>query len=236
MYYYDTGILGNKSHISVSSDAVRVRYLGNEKLKVDVNGIEVTGVAKSTSARIGSATNYTTFSNKGIMTATASARVYKSLNIEVSGFKAPGTNPATQVDVGIADAWKFTNNQTNVIEGRTALPYDIDRSVSLSMQFGWASPDTNGSDATWKLEYLFRSEGESISAAAEGTTTDNYTDSTTAYGFVISSFGDLGAPSSSDRCIQFRISRLGAVDDLNADVYLTGACITYVSNKLGTAL
>ena len=166
---------------------------------------------------------------------TGGGRVTKDIWLNVQGLKAPGIKPATLVDYGIGDAWKFIDGTDDTIVGRIKLPRDIDKSVGLTILIGWNATTANAGNCIWQVEYLLRQEDEAMDAVATGTLTNTVAASTIAKGFVVSSIGTTVVPHTSDICITVRVKRRAdlAGDTLGEDNHLFGVCFSYVSNKLG---
>ena len=164
------------------------------------------------------------------------AKVTKDLWLGTGGFKTPGTKPATQVDLGIADAWEFTDGTDDTLYARIKLPNDMDKSVAPTVSVGWSTPTADAGNCRWQVEYLYRQVDEDMTAAADATLVDNFPASSTANGLVVSEVGTLAVPHANDVCITMRIKRRAdeAADTLGEDNHLLGLCVEYTSNKLGT--
>ena len=174
--------------------------------------------------------------NDGQVILTGTAKVTKDLWLGTGGFKTPGTKPATQVDLGIADAWEFTDGTDDTLYARIKLPNDMDKSVAPTVSVGWSTPTADAGNCRWQVEYLYRQVDEDMTAAADATLVDNFAASSTANGLVVSEVGTLAVPHANDVCITMRIKRRAdeAADTLGEDNHLLGLCVEYTSNKLGT--
>jgi len=204
-------------------------------------------VGNATTGRVtrlgdGGDTDYSQFAADGELTLHGTARVTNALWIGAEGLKAPPTKSASFVDHGaICGAWEFSDAVDDTIVANMRIPDQMDRSVAPSITLGWSST-TQSAFCEWQIEYLWRSVNEDTTAGADdtllsSTDADASTSSATAEGMVVSTFL-LVAPSATDVCIHLRIKRRGdlAADTINGDtVELHGICMTFTSNKLGTA-
>lgn len=210
---------------------------------LEVVGLSTLDDIQGASANFGNATDYTGFDTDGVQTMAGDARVYKHEWLSPGAIKAPGAKPATAIAQGTLEvpAWQFANQAVagnqETISFKITAPQEMDRSVAGTVKIGFSST-TNAGNVKWQLEYLWVSEDEDTTAAAEGTVTTTDAVSTTAEGMVVAEFTGLNAPSATDICAMCRLTRLSAdVADTVADtVELHGVCLNYVSNKLGIAL
>lgn len=172
----------------------------------------------------------------GAIELSGDARVEKCITVGVEGFKAPGSNAADEVDVGITYAWAFDDSVQEYVVTAIDLPLDMDRSVAPTLKVHWAANDTSD-DAVWQLEYLYREEDEDVTAAAQETLTGTATSSATADGLVETEVTGIDTPSTDDKLMMIRISRKAgdANDTLTGDINLFDIQICYTANKLGGA-
>lgn len=189
----------------------------------------------------GAPTNYIDIKPDGEINLVGNARVYKNEWVDIGAFRVPGTNPATQVDHGIADAWEFTDGTDDTIYAVVRAPQDMDRSVAPEFKLGWdsdtADPGDDSKQVVWQVEYLWRAQGEDMTVAAQETLSATASASTTTNGLVVTTITGVDLPSASDQLLLIRIKRLGAdaADTLGDVAYLSGFGIKYTSNKLGVA-
>lgn len=179
--------------------------------------------------------NYTEIKADGEINLHGTARVTNAQWIGASGVRAPGVKPATWVDLGISGAWEFTDGTDDTVVANMLVPYSMDRTVAPTITLGWSTPVVIG-DGVWQVEYLWRAEDEDVTAAAQGTLQVTTAASAVADGLVRSTV-TLAAPDVTDYCLHMRIKRradLGA-DTLGDVASLSGICMTYTSDKLGTA-
>ena len=191
-----------------------------------------------TAVKSGDAVNYHETKADGLVELHGTARIYRQIWIQSEGVRAPGTNPATFVDLGISGAWRFADNLTRVVICKLPLTTDIDTGENATVNLGWSSPTTSAV-CRWQVEYLVRAANEDMTAAAEATLTQDETSSATANGLVVSGFTiPAAALAATDSCLLLRISRIGGHDNdtLGDNAHLSGLCLHYVSNKLGTGL
>jgi len=201
---------------------------------VDVNGnLAVT----SGTLTVGSGGDYTAIDSDGQIMLYGDARVNRITWIPASGLRAPGVKPATIVDIGICNAWEFTDGTDDTICGKISVPNNADITEDSTFTIGWSCPTADPGDdtvqAVWQLEYLLRSPNEDMSAAAETTKTGTFSASTTTDGLVMSTFTGINEAVASDVCFTFRLKRLGAIDSLGDVAHLHGVCMQFVSDKLG---
>jgi len=181
-------------------------------------------------------TNYLEIKGDGELALYGTARVKRFVQINATATKGVGTNPATEGEIGLNGCMIFSKTIDENIGSVITIPNDMDRSVAPTIRIGWASPVTTG-NIKWEVKSLYRSENEDISS----TTADDTIDvvdavSSTSNGYQYTSF-TLSAPSSTDRVVQIRITRLGSDASDTADdvANLLGFLFEYTSNKLGTA-
>lgn len=180
--------------------------------------------------------NYTAFSDNGTITLHGTARTTESIWIDANGLKAPGEKPATFIQHGLSSAWQFDDavesNQESIC-GNMQIPSCMDRSVAPTFSIGWSADGVSPGDCGWQLEYLWTSLDEDTTAAAQDVLVQNSTASATPNGLVLLVFTDMEAPSATDACLHFKITRLSAHDTIADTVELLGVCMGYTLNKLG---
>lgn len=184
--------------------------------------------------------NFAEFEGDWGLVFTGTARVYKNQWVELWSFKVPGANPATQADLGISDAWEFTDGADEVIYSTIRAPQDMDRSVAPEFKLGRTSDSADPGDdslqAQRQVEYLWRAMNEDLTAVAQETLTGLYTVSTITGGLSIATITGIDLPSSSDQLLLLRIKRIGSADTLGDDAYLVGFGMKYYSDKLWVGL
>jgi hypothetical protein len=193
--------------------------------------VRVNGSAK---AGDGGTTNYAEIKSDGEINLHGTARVKKSSWIPASGLQAPGVKPATWQDLGITGVWQFADNDDQKVVGTLKIPEDADLTADIDVLLGWSSPGAG--DAHWDVEYLLRQVGEHMDAAADGTLSDDVTN-TGGMDLMVSTIGAV-TPNASDVCISLRVTRdgtMGSGDTIADAVNLHGLCIYYTVNKLGVA-
>lgn len=157
------------------------------------------------------------------------------IDIESGSVKAPGANGATWEDLGISGVWQFPNALDRYLVVTLPMPNDIDISENMPILIGWSSPDnTAGHTVSWVLEYLLRSEGEDMSAVADGSITHDAGVSSTVNGLVVTEFLIPNATISlSDKVILLRLMRDGdGLNDTCTDVAnVCGVCVDYTSDR-----
>ncbi|KFZ25697.1 MAG: hypothetical protein KQ78_02131 [Candidatus Izimaplasma bacterium HR2] len=128
---------------------------------------------------------------------------------------------ATLVSYGIGVALEYSNSVTDIACANYRLPQYVDISEPLSIRIAFTS-DTNTGNVLWRVAYLITDYNDDMSAS--GTDVDNaVTVSTTADGYVGALF-TLPTPSSTDKVVQVRLSRIGgdALDTNTGNVYMIG--------------
>ena len=231
-------------NINFGSNLNYAIYSEGGDVELTDGNLTTTGTGSFGSALIGDGgtTNYTEIKDDGEINLHGTARVLRDLWIDVSGIKAPGAKPATEVSHGNLEtaAWQFSNegveaNQESV-SWRIAPPYDMDRTEGVKIRVGWSSASTG--NVKWQLEYRWLSEDEDTTQGAEETLTVVDAASTTANGLVVTDITGINAPSATDASIIFRLTRLSAdaQDTISDTVELHGICFNYVSDKLGEAI
>lgn len=190
----------------------------------------------------GGSINYSAFAADGILTMAGTGRVTNGFWINAEALKAPTTNPAEKISHGILEtpAFQFADavegNQENVTYNMR-IPDRMDRSAAPTMSLGWSADGISPGNCRWQFEYHWTSPGEDTGAAAQETLYVTGTADDTADGLVISTFTGIDLPSATDVCIHCRITRLSAdeLDTIEDTVELHGVCLSWTSNKLGTA-
>jgi len=158
--------------------------------------------------------------------------------LDAAGIRAPGDKPASFVEYGLTGVWQFGNeieaNQES-ISGTVKIPSDMDRDVAPLFKIGWSADGASPGNCKWQLEYLWIGLNEATNAAAQGTLTVISTASTVSNGLIITPFTGIDLPSSTDKALFFKITRLsGDVQDTIADdVEMRGRLFTYTKNTLG---
>ncbi len=203
---------------------------------VNGNGIlRVNGSAPG-ELRIGAAANYASFEQDGEINLVGTARALRDIWLPFNGMKAPGTKPATFKEWGISGVWEFSDGTDDTIVANIKFPNDMDMTVAPSVALGWSTNTAVVTEtARWQLEYLYTAPGEDTTAAAQATISVDSDAVAQADGLVVATFPAMAVPSATDVCVHCRIKRLGAVDDLTDTAELHGMCMSYTSNKLGTA-
>ena len=168
------------------------------------------------------------------------ARVRKMDWLSVGAIRTHGANIPTEADLGIGKVLRFSDAPVNFecCTAKIKVPSDIDLTVQPILLIGWSTSDNNGLDCRWQLGYLWRTENEDMSAAAEGTITDDYTDTVVVNGLNMTQV-QLDDLAVGDVCLTIQLCRRSdnAGDTLNAiDVDLHGICLYYIADKLGEAL
>lgn len=128
---------------------------------------------------------------------------------------------ATLVAYGVGVALEYSNAITSIACTNYRLPQYIDTSEALSLRIAFTS-DTNTGNVLWRISYLITDYDDDMTGS--GTDVDNaVTVSTQTDGYVGASF-TLPTPTSSDKVVQVRISRIGgdALDTNSGKAYLIG--------------
>jgi len=160
------------------------------------------------------------------------SRVQRIYQMSSGTLKAPGVNPATYTDLGLNGAYKFSKGVNEVVGGAIALPFEMDRSTCAYVRIGIASPDTTG-NVIFKFEYKYSSLDEDVSSTTpEEVLYTTTTVSGSAYGYFYAN-NLITCPSSTDKIIQFRITRMGTTDTSASECYVVGISLVYYLNKLG---
>ena len=199
------------------------------------------GAVRIGDSSAGAPTNYANFAPDGELTLHGTARVSRETWVPATGLKAPGTKPATSVEIGISSAWEFTDATDDTLTGNISVPNNVDVSENVSFTIGWSSPTADPGDdskqAVWQLEYALHAPGQDMDGAAETTKTATASASTTADGLVMTEITGISEVEAGDVCFEFRLKRLGADgdDDLGDVAHVHGVCMKFVSNKLGAA-
>ena len=192
--------------------------------------------------QVGDGTNYTVFASDGILSMAGTARVLNGEWIDAGGIKSPGAKPATAIAQGLLEtpAWQFGNeaveaNQESV-SFNIRLPNRMDRSVAPTILIGWSASGVSPGYCKWQLDYAYRALNEDTTVS-DASDTVRTAASATADGVVLSTFSSIAVANVSDICIHCRLKRLSAsASDTIADtVELHGVCVSWVSDKLGTA-
>jgi len=157
----------------------------------------------------------------------------ESLWLPFNALKAPGTKPAEFKEWGISGVWEFSDGTDDTIVFNIQTPYDMDINVAPSLLIGWSTSTTvTTKTAVWQLEYLWTSEGEDTTAAAQGTLTVNSNAVAQANGLIFAEITGIDLPSATDVCMHCRVKRLGAdpADDLTDTAEVHGVCFKYTSS------
>ena len=203
------------------------------------NDVEVDGGMKMGD---GGTTNYAEVKANGEINLHGTARVWKDEWLAAGALNAPHANPASRVAHGLCSAWQFVNtavegNQEHVC-ALMKVPVDMDRAVAPKICIGWSADGISPGVCRWQVEYLWTSENEDTTGAAQETLTLDSTASATSNGLVVGQLTGVDLPSATDVCLHMKLTRLSAhANDTIADtVELSGLALSYTSDKLGTAL
>lgn len=194
--------------------------------------------------------NYAQVASDGTITLVGDARVLNAEWIDAGGIKSPGAKPATEIAHGALEtpAWQFgaeevAGNQETV-SFNFRIPNRMDRSVAPTITIGistttiYTNDSVDNESMKFQLEYLYISQDEGTTGAAQETLTASYTltASTVAEGFRSLTFTGIDLPSNDDVCIHARLTRLSADagDTIADDIELHGICFQWMSNKLGS--
>jgi len=202
------------------------------------------GAVRIGDSSAGAPTNYTNISSAGQVTFAGNARHVNDAWIAAGGLKAPGAKPATAVAHGVLEtpAWEFANQAVEgnqeTVSWTMRVPNRMDRTVTPYILLGWSADGASPGDCEWQLEYLWTEEGQDTGAAAQDTITGIATAPATADGLDIVNLGAMDLPSSKDVCVHCRLTRLsaGGNDTIAIAVHLHGVCLSWTSDKLGTAI
>jgi len=185
--------------------------------------------------------NYAEFKSDGELNLHGTARVKKDLWVGANGIKAPGAKPATFVEDGLTGCWEFADqavagNQEQV-SGTIKIPLDMDRSVEPTYNIGWHANGISPGNCKWQFEYLWVGANEDVTAAAQETLTIVSTASATSNGLVVAQVSGIDLPSSTDKAMFWRITRLSAdpQDTIAAVTHMRGQFFQYTADKLGEA-
>lgn len=182
-------------------------------------------------------TNYTALATDGLQTMVGTARVINTIWLPATGMKSVGAKAAVFVEHGLSGAYQFTDGADDQIVGSIRIPNRMDREVAPTISIGWSATAIVG-NCNWQLEYLWTKANEDTNAGAQDTHTEAATVSGTAEGMTLTTFDALDLPDSDDICLHFRLSREAdddPPDTLVGDAELHGICMSFISNKLGTA-
>jgi len=217
-------------------------YPTHVKMLIDENGnIGIGSTNPQGKLHVGDqATNYLKIANDGELTLVGTARVKKKIYIDANGIRAPGAKPATFVEDGLTGCWEFADaieaNQESVSGTLLILP-DMDRSMPITLNVGWHANGVSPGNCKWQLEYLWISPNEDVTAGAQETLTKVSTASATSDGLVIAEITGIDLPSSTDKALFWKLTRLSAdaEDTISDVVHLRGQFFEYTSNKLREA-
>ena len=190
----------------------------------------------------GSGSNYTEIKADGEINLHGTARTKKCVYIGANGIKAPSSNPATFVEDGLTGCWEFADTDVEAnqeqVSGTLKVPCGMDITVAPTFNLGWHTDTASTGNAKWQFEYLWRSADEDVTAVAQETLTVISSASATANGLVVATITGIDLPSSTDKTMFWRITRLSAdaSDTVEEDIHLRGQFFEYTANKLGEAI
>jgi len=194
-------------------------------------------------AKLGGDTNYATFDADGKLTLTSTARVISGDWIDAQAIRAPASNPAELISHGVLEtpAFQFADAIEALQESVTfnmRIPNRLDRAAAPNILVGWSADGISPGNCRWQLGYLYTKPGDDTGAAAQDTVAVTSTASATVDGMVIATFPAMDLPEATDICVHCRITRLSAdvLDTIADTVELHGVCLSFTSDKLGTAI
>ncbi|MEA2056896.1 MAG: hypothetical protein U9O78_04330 [Patescibacteria group bacterium] len=184
--------------------------------------------------------HYTEIKSDGEILRHGTARTKNGLWIPAAGLKAPGSKPATFIEHGIDSAWSFADAieaSQESVSGTMRLPKRMDRGVAPEFCICWSANGVSPGSCEWQLEYLWTSPDEDTTAGAQETLTATGTASSTSNGLIATTVAGIDAPSATDMCLHFRVTRLSAHtnDTISDTVELLGLVLDFTSNKFGEA-
>jgi len=144
-----------------------------------------------------------------------------------SGIQAPGTKPATLVNVGCDGAWEFADNQEQTISFNIRVPTNINLTQTVVLIIGWTSPSIN-LNCNWNVTYTITGLHEDVSVPCEYYR-DFITNSSQIENGLVTTYFNITEIKQSDKCIHMRIERDGndATDTLSDVAHLHGICMRY---------
>jgi len=160
------------------------------------------------------------------------AGITKTIWYPAEAIRAPGVKPASYVDHGMSGAWEFTDGAEEQIVLNLKIPEDCDVSKDVGVVIGWSSPAQN-QQCDWEVKYIVTKLNEDTSNSTPQETLQSYeTSSSTANGFVISTFTiSANQIDNDDLCFHFTIARDGddAQDTLGDVAHIHGICFQYTT-------
>ena len=193
--------------------------------------------------RFGDASNYSDFSNVGILTMAGTARVYKEIVIPIkrvtSGASAPvEANRAVGASGGVlVPVLQFSKTTQNDIHFEVHMQADCDTSAAVHFHIMWfpGASWTTG-NFMWKLEYLVRdSSGTALNTGTPTTISADVTPSA-ATNMIETEFAADITLTADDQVLECHFYR-DVANDNGDDVGELRFCeIHYTVNKLGVAL
>lgn len=181
--------------------------------------------------------NYAQIAADGTETMGGTGRVNKYEWLSVGSIATHGPHTPSEQDLGIGKVLQFSDAAVNyeISTAKIKVPRDMDTSVQPKLIIGWSTSDNNGLKCRWEMNYLWRTAAEDMSAIAEGSVTDDYTDSVVAHGLNMTEI-QLANLAATDACLIIQLARRSDVggDTLNGiNVDLHGVCLYYTASKLG---
>ena len=229
----------------IRGSQLSLKYNGTYKIKLNPNGdsyfnggnVGIGTTLPQGKLHVGDqATNYFKVADDGEITLVGTARVKKQHWIGADALREPGAKPASFVAHGLKGAWEFadaSSGNEEQISGTFKIPTDMDISVAPTFNIGWSAAGSSPGNSKWQLEYLWLAANEDTTAAAQETLTTISTASATSNGLVIATFSGIDLPTSSDKALFWRITRLSASGDdtISDDIHLHGIyiCLLYTS-------
>jgi len=225
--------------IRASEGALSAYYIGAEETPVEW-WADTDGGHAGFGDRAGG--HYTEVKPDGEIVRHGDARTENDVWVSAAGIKAPGSKPATFVELGLDGAWSYSDEGIAANQQQTSAQLRVarrmDRTVAPTFCVGWSADGISPGDVKWQLELLWRSENEDMTAAAEQTLTVVDTASATSNGLNIATITGINAPSTTDACLTVRLTRLSAdaADTISDSAELIGVMLSFTADKLGTPL
>lgn len=218
-------------------DNKKIAFGSGSDVHFNFDGSNMWILPRSSTLRIGNISNYSEIKNDGEINLHGTARVKKIDWVGANAITGWFSNAASWVESGLTGVWEFSDGVSEKVSGTIKIPHDMERSVVPTFKIGWSANGSSPGNCRWQLEYIWISVDEDTTASAQETISTTGTASSTSNGFVFTSFNTIDLPSSTDKAMLWRLTRLGSSssDTISDTVELRGIAFEYTANKLGEA-
>ena len=184
----------------------------------------------------GGTTDYLQVAADGVVTAYGDARWVRKYSLPLGAISAPGSSPATLVQVGLNGAYSYSKTVNNYTSVEYCIPHAMDRTVPLVVRVPWATAATTG-NVQWKMDLLWTGDGDDVTTTTPDETITVTTDLSTvgvANARRTATFNFTSTPASGDTGFVLRLYRdVSVASNADAVAYTTRGSVLVTEYRFG---